>query len=138
MKEEKAAVAEEPHAPRSPRSPFALLRSYDHFAELEHNRGRFGALPELVEIYHQQSDELAGRLRVQVTTADPLSDALENDIKAALEKATGKQVVLDTSIDASLIGGLVARVEGRVYDASVKNRLEALKHRLITGQVAEA
>ena len=43
MKEEKAAVAEEPHAPRSPRSPFALLRSYDHFAELEHNRGRFGA-----------------------------------------------------------------------------------------------
>ncbi len=102
------------------------------------DRGRFGALPELVEIYHQQSDELAGRLRVQVTTADPLSDALENDIKAALEKATGKQVVLDTSIDASLIGGLVARVEGRVYDASVKNRLEALKHRLITGQVAEA
>jgi len=102
------------------------------------DRGRFGALPDLVSIYHQQADDLAGRVRVQVTTADPLTDALEKDIKAALENATGKSVVLDTQIDASLIGGLVARVEGRVYDASVKSRLEALKHRLITAQVAQA
>ena len=115
-----------------------LQQVTNNLLRLMADRGRFGSLPELVEIYHSQSDELAGRLRVEVTTADPLSDALENDIRAALAKATGKEIVLDTSIDASLIGGMVARVEGRVYDASVRARLDALKNRLITAQVAQA
>lgn len=102
------------------------------------DRGRFGALPDLVAIYHDEADALAGRLRVQVSTADPLTPELERDIRAALQASTGKQIVLDTDVDPSLIGGLVARVEGKVYDASVRARLDALKHRLITGQVGQA
>ncbi|MFK7927292.1 MAG: ATP synthase F1 subunit delta [Myxococcota bacterium] len=99
-------------------------------------KGRFAALPDLVEIYHAEADALAGRVRVQLTTADSLSDDLAAEIRTALERSTGKQIVLDTQIDPDLIGGLVARVGGKVYDASVRARLDDLKYRLIHGTTA--
>lgn len=97
------------------------------------DKGRFSVLPDLVEIFHEQADALAGRVRVEVTTAEALSDAMAKEIRDALARSTGMDVVLDTKVDASLIGGLVARVGGKVYDASMRARLEDLKHRLIHG-----
>lgn len=99
-------------------------------------KGRFAVLPDLVEIYHAEADAEAGRLRVQVTTADALSADLAEEIRAALARSTGKEIVLDTNIDPDLIGGMVARVGGKVYDASVRARLDDLKYKLIHGQTA--
>ena len=45
-------------------------------------------------------------------------------------------LALDTLVDPSLIGGLVARVGGKVYDASMRSRLDDLKYRLIKGMPA--
>jgi F0F1-type ATP synthase delta subunit len=42
----------------------------------------------------------------------------------------GKLVDLRRRIDASLMGGLLLRMEGRVYDGSVRSRLRALRERL--------
>jgi F-type H+-transporting ATPase subunit delta len=71
-----------------------------------------------------------------VSTVDPLSPQLEGELKAAFATATGKTIVLDARIDPSLIGGMVARIGGRVYDASIRSRLEDVKHRLINAQAA--
>lgn len=98
------------------------------------DRGRFGSLPGVLEAYQELLDERAGRVRVQVRTVKPLSDALAERVRAAFATATGKEVVLETSLDPSLLGGLVARSGGRVYDASLRTRLEDLKHRLIHAQ----
>jgi F-type H+-transporting ATPase subunit delta len=103
------------------------------------DRGRYGILPDLVSFYHEGADELAGRVRVQVVTAEPLSDALAAEVQSALEQSTGRQVVLERNVDPALIGGLVARVGGKVFDASLRTRLQNLKNRLILGHsVAEA
>lgn len=114
-----------------------LQQMTTNLLKLMADRGRFGSLPDLVSIYHEQADALAGRLRVEVSTAEPLTDELAQGIRATLEKSTGKQIVLEPHVDPTLIGGLVARVEGKVYDASVRSRLDALKNRLITGQVGQ-
>jgi F-type H+-transporting ATPase subunit delta len=100
------------------------------------DRGRFGLLPELVRHYADGADLLAGRVRVQVTTAEPLSAELANEIRQTLARATGKQVVLEPQVEAALIGGLVARVGGRVYDGSLRSRLDDLKRKLLTGALA--
>lgn len=99
-------------------------------------RGRFGCLPDITEMYLAEADARSGRARVLVQTAEPLSSQLEAEVRVALEKATGKQVILDTEVDPSLIGGMVARVESRVYDASIRSRLEDIKQKLIHAQVA--
>ena len=100
------------------------------------DNGRIGTLPDMVVIYNEGADALAGRLRVEVTTADALTDELADEIRAALGASTGQNVVLDTLVDPSLIGGLVARVGGKVYDASMRSRLDDLKYRLIKGMPA--
>ncbi len=56
---------------------------------------------------------------------------MEKEVKATLQKATGKDILLESRIDPSLIGGMVAQVGGKVFDASVKTRLEELRQQLL-------
>lgn len=103
------------------------------------DKGRFSSLPEVREVYVAQADARAGRARVLVETAEPLGPALEAEVKAALGKTTGKQVLLETRVRPELIGGIVARVGGTVYDASVKRRLDDIRQRLLASRIpAEA
>ncbi|TNE90053.1 MAG: ATP synthase F1 subunit delta [Deltaproteobacteria bacterium] len=103
------------------------------------DKGRFALLPQVAEVYRANADERAGRTRVVIDTAFPLTPQLEGEIRAALEKATGSTVVLEARVNESLIGGLVVRVGSKVYDASVRTRLRDLQHRLTSSQVpAEA
>jgi len=104
------------------------------FLGLLSERERMVALPAISKIFTERMDAIAGRVRVVVSTVEPLTPTLEAEIRAVFEKATGKSVVLDARIDPSLIGGLVARIGGRVYDASIKRRLEDIKQRLIHSQ----
>ncbi|MFT7517928.1 MAG: F-type H+-transporting ATPase subunit delta [Kiritimatiellia bacterium] len=96
-------------------------------------KGRFAVLPDMVELYKEEADIRAGRLRVNIVSADPLTDELRVDIIATLERSTGKTIILKTDVDGSLIGGMIAYVGGKVYDASVRARLDDLKYRLING-----
>jgi F-type H+-transporting ATPase subunit delta len=107
-----------------------------NFLKLVSERGRMDLLQDIIQIYVEMMDEHAGRLRVQVSTVDPLTPQLETELKAAFEKSTGKTVLLDARIDPSLIGGMVAHVGDRVYDASIKSRLLDIKHSLINASAA--
>lgn len=95
---------------------------------------RFAAFTAIREAYDALSDARNGRVRAKVTTAEPLSPQLEMEIKAALESATGKSVLVEHSIDPSLIAGMVARVGGTVYDSSLRTRLQQLQHHLVIAQ----
>lgn len=97
--------------------------------------GRLGVFDLMRTSYNGFADERAGRVRAHVTTAEPLTPQLETEIKAALESATGKTVYIDHAIDPELIGGMVARVGGRVYDSSIRTRLQQMRRALV---VAEA
>jgi F-type H+-transporting ATPase subunit delta len=95
------------------------------------DRGRMSLVEEIARQYSDAMDVRAGRVRVHVSTTDPLTPQLEALLRDTFQRATGKQVLLEAKIDASLIGGLVARVGDKVYDASLKTRLEDIKRRLI-------
>ena len=90
-------------------------------------KGRAGYVPQICEefrmLYHKQQ----GILEVSVVTAMPMSEKLAEKLKAKLETALGKKVIMKQSVDKSLIGGIVVRYEGAELDSSVKGRLERLK-----------
>ncbi len=69
-------------------------------------------------------------VHAQVTTAIPLTSERLNDIQSKLAQATGKTVTLQTRVDPSILGGMVAKVGSVVYDASVTRQLEKMKQRL--------
>lgn len=106
----------------------------NNLARLLVDNERMGALPDIIELYRQAADEHAGRVRVRVSTASPLDDAMREQVTNALASATGKHVILETEVDPDLIGGIVARVGGKVYDASLRTRLHDLKNRLVRAQ----
>jgi F-type H+-transporting ATPase subunit delta len=73
-------------------------------------------------------------VRVEVTTAVPLSRDREAALVAALSGLAGGQVRLDARLDPSIIGGIVAKVGSRVFDGSVARHLQRLRARLAAGQ----
>ena len=109
-----------------------------NFLRIVLEKGRFPALPQIVDAYIRNADALAGRVRATVTTATPLSASLESEVKAALESATGKTILVQSKVDPLIIGGVVAEVEGRVFDASLRSRLHALRNSLLSSNPDQA
>ena len=98
------------------------------------DRNRVGNLPEIVMAYHNLSDEHTGRLRARVRVARPLSDADMERLRAVLQNATGRKVVVEQEQDESIVAGVVTHIGGRVYDGSVSNQLQILRTRLKRGE----
>ena len=95
------------------------------------DRDRLGQLDELHAVYR---DQLLVRQRVQraeVRSATPLSPEVTQAIEARLSAVTGTTVKVDTSVDPTLIGGVMAKVGSTVYDGTVKTQLEKLRKQLV-------
>lgn len=109
----------------------APSRLVQNFALLLLDRGRIGSLPAIARAYQELADAHAGRVRAQVVSAAPLDPATLAGVQRALEKRTGKKVLIETAVDPELIGGVVARVGDLVLDGSVRNKLADLRDRLL-------
>ena len=104
------------------------------FLRLVNDKRRMPVINDLRSAYATLANERAGRVEVQVTTAEPLSPQIELEVRQAMAQVTGKEVLLHTEVDASLIGGIVARVGGKVYDSSIRTRLEGMRMALLHAQ----
>jgi F-type H+-transporting ATPase subunit delta len=109
----------------------ALSEDVQRFLGLLIERERIAALPDIARELRVLVDANLGRVRATVTSAKPLSADQESKIKTALEKQTGKKVVLEKREDADLIGGMVTQIGDLIYDGSVKNQLELMKETIL-------
>ena len=98
---------------------------------------RLDSLAAIVQVARTQFDELRGLVRVEVTTASPLTDALTAKIKDQLRGMLGGEPVLVPKISPELIGGVVLRVGDTVYDGSVAARLAQVRSQIINRSVHE-
>ena len=87
------------------------------------DRSRFGSLPFIARQYRDMVDSRMGRVRGKVTSAAKLGDPEVAAIKKQLEALTQRSVVLETRVDKSLLGGVVANVGSHQYDASLRSQL---------------
>ena len=106
----------------------------NNFIQLVNAKSRLYAIGDIAKVYSELADERAGRVTVQVTTAEPMSDAIAAEVRQAMAEATGKEVVLQADVDPALIGGMIARVGGKVYDSSIRSRLRDLERALVANQ----
>jgi F-type H+-transporting ATPase subunit delta len=94
------------------------------------DRKRIGSLGEILESLELVLDERAGIASAQVSTAAELNGSQRSSLVAELEKLTGKRIRAAYAVDASLIGGVVAKVGSTVYDGSVRGSLRKMERRL--------
>jgi F-type H+-transporting ATPase subunit delta len=91
------------------------------------DNGRLDALADVVEHVHEADQRARRQLELELTTAVPIDDAEAEQIRARLAEASGQEVTLQRSVDASILGGVIVRVRDRLVDLSVRGRLEALR-----------
>lgn len=92
--------------------------------------GRLELLPEIAAQFEQLKRESEARIRVQVSSAMPMSDDETAALSQRLKARFGREVELDVEVDDSLIGGAVIRAGDQVIDGSVRGRLEQLGRQL--------
>jgi F-type H+-transporting ATPase subunit delta len=92
---------------------------------------RLGMVEDVIVAMKKMWEKRAGRERVQLVTANPLGPELENELLASLAKALGADPIVTASVDPDLIAGFIIRVGDRVFDGSMRTRLESMRKSMV-------
>lgn len=95
------------------------------------DRDRLALVPALARAFNERVMAHRQIVRAEVTTAVAIDDTRVQAIADALGQATGRHVMVEPKVDASILGGVVARVGSVVYDGSVARQLEKMKESLV-------
>jgi F-type H+-transporting ATPase subunit delta len=99
------------------------------FGVLAANR-RIDQLFPLLNAFSKLYDTQKGIVNAEVVTAVPLTDEQLSALKVQLGKTLGHSASIATSVDPAILGGLKVRVGSRLFDASLKTKLDSLKFAL--------
>jgi F-type H+-transporting ATPase subunit delta len=102
-----------------------------NFLKLLLEYGRVAVIPEISEHFERLKANVENIVDVTVTSAAALSAGQRSEIAKALEKRLGRDINLETEIDASLIGGAVITAGDIVIDGSMRARLDSLTTALV-------
>jgi len=101
-----------------------------NFVLLAAEKGRAGEIAEIAREFDRLVAAQEKRLEVELTTAVDLSDEEAKSILAQIEKTSGRSVEATRKVDPDLVGGFVLQAGSLRVDASVRGRLERLRHEL--------
>lgn len=94
-------------------------------AEMAEQR-RMALLPEVAELFEMLKRESESQLLVKVTSAMTLDAAQSEQLKASLKRRFKREIELETTVDASLLAGVVIDTGSEVIDGSARGRLAKL------------
>jgi len=92
--------------------------------------GRASALSGVIAGFERLTAEARGEVQAQVTTAVPLTASQAKGVAQALRQALGKDPQIETRVDPAILGGIKVRVGSRLFDASLRSKLDSLKFAL--------
>ena len=107
------------------------------FLRVLNRHGRMGLLEGVAREARMLWDRECRRVPVSVRSAVPLAPEQVARLRDTLARSTGLEPMLQVSVHPDLLGGLVIQLGDERFDASVKNRLETLRQRLIQGKTHE-
>ena len=100
-----------------------------NFLRLLKKKNRLNLLPSIASYFQEIVDDNAGIVRGEVTAAVSIEKDL-SDMESSLSKKLNKKVILSSTIDENIIGGIKIRIGDRLFDGTVKSKLNKLKEDL--------
>lgn len=97
-----------------------------NFLGLVARNRRLFVVAEMIRNLRLLAAKARGEVTAEVTSALPLNDAQAAALKETLKAQAGQNVVLQTKVDPSLLGGLVVKIGSRMVDSSLKTKLAGL------------
>jgi len=101
-----------------------------HFVGVAVTNRRLRDLPRLVAGFAAYVARKRGEIVADIASAHPLSDVQRTQLQARLTEAGYSNVKLNEHVDVSLLGGLVLKIGPRIYDTSLRSRLQRLNYSL--------
>jgi F-type H+-transporting ATPase subunit delta len=98
-------------------------------------RNRLSEMSRVYEVYRYYVDRKMGKRSVTVITALAADDADRSQIEKSLEKYFQSKLHIYYEVDASLIGGIVIRSEGREVDASILKKIRSIRAQMTTKKI---
>jgi len=111
-------------------SPEGGDEAFGRFLALLADNRRLSLLPEIAGLYEDLRNEAERVVKAKVTSATALPAAELETIRSALKKRFGREVEVESAVDASLIGGAVIDAGDVVIDGSLKGKLGRLQSAL--------
>jgi len=101
------------------------------FLTLVTKNGREQLLPEIAHQFERQLMKHRGIVSGTITSASALTEKTKQEILDRIAPAFEGSLQLSESVDPSLLGGFVIRIEDKQIDASVANKLKELRQELV-------
>lgn len=105
-----------------------------NFCLLLLEKGRLPNLAAIAESYRNMLDHLAGIVKSELITAVELSPSRQEEIKKSLETKSGKKLAMNFSVDPSIIGGLILKIDDRALDGSLRAQINILRENMKRGE----
>ena len=103
-------------------------KTVSDFVGVVANNRRLAVLRAIVGAFGTLVAQKRGVVTANVASAHPISDVQREQLRARLIEAGFGNVNIQESVDPTLLGGLVVRVGARLYDTSLKSRLQRLQY----------
>jgi F-type H+-transporting ATPase subunit delta len=97
------------------------------FLSVAARNGRAGDLKNILRAFKALAAKRRGSSSADVISADPLTATQLKELKTALKTALGRDVEIRTEVREDIIGGLIVKVGSRMFDSSLKTKLEGLR-----------
>ena len=94
-------------------------------------RGYMRFFPDCVKEYEDRYDLLFNITLAEAVSAKPLTVEERQALRDKLQRATGKRIKLKCEVDEQLVGGLIVRIDGRLYDGSIRSRINEIQEAMI-------
>ncbi|MDF1687859.1 MAG: F0F1 ATP synthase subunit delta [Parvibaculaceae bacterium] len=88
---------------------------------------RLAALGDIIKTFTQMMADRRGEISADVISSHPLSDLQTEQLKATIKAAVGRDVQVNTTVDANLLGGVIVKVGSQMIDSSLRTKLNKLK-----------
>lgn len=106
-------------------------RTVKNFMLLMADRRRLPSVAAIAETFSALADAHEGIVRAQVSVASELTEVQKASLLQALSKLTGKRVEVQTQLEPALVGGMRVKVDGKVYDTTVRAQLDGLRQSIL-------
>ena len=105
-----------------------------NFVGVLNAHNRLGLLDQIAGAYADLLDELQGKVEVDVTVPQKLSQQELEQVRQRVGAALKKDAIVHQYVDESIIGGMILRVGDKLIDASVKSQLETMRRKLLNAR----
>jgi F-type H+-transporting ATPase subunit delta len=103
-----------------------LSEQQQNLVRLMAENGRLCLMPDVLEQYDVARAKAENKVDAEVVSAFELSAQQTDELVKTLKNKFGCDVTLTTTVDESLIGGVIIKAGDTIIDASMKSQLDSL------------